>query len=121
MTLSPVISQHVWGEITLQSGQRFRDVKLWPGGARTWDWNETGTRHDPGIQWADVEELLSHRPQVMVLSRGVHGVLKVPPELVAKIAEHGVMVEVLYTPEAVARYNELAATTPVAALVHSTC
>ena len=29
-------------------------AKLYPGGARAWDWRETGTRHRPGIQPADI-------------------------------------------------------------------
>ena len=48
----------------------FKDVKLWPGGGREWDWGETNTRHEPGIQPSDVEELLVHRPDIVVLSRG---------------------------------------------------
>ena len=30
-----------------------KDFKLYPGGGREWDWNETGTRHVPGIQPGD--------------------------------------------------------------------
>jgi len=121
MTLSPRVAEHVWGEIRLQGGERFRDVKLWPGGARAWDRRETGTRHDPGVQWADVQELVAHAPEVVVLSRGVHGVLQVPEPVVEQIRALGIEVEVLLTPEAVARYNALATERPVAALLHSTC
>jgi len=67
---SPIVSDHRWGEITVEGLGRFRDVKLWPGGGREWDWDETGTRHEPGIQPADVEELLAAEPEVVVLSRG---------------------------------------------------
>jgi hypothetical protein len=38
----------------------FKDAKVFPGGAREWDWRETGTRHVPGIQPADVQELIEH-------------------------------------------------------------
>ena len=51
-----------------------KDAKLYPGGARAWDWRETGTRHDPGIQPTDVAELLDHGAEVVVLSTGVFGV-----------------------------------------------
>jgi hypothetical protein len=37
-----------------------KDFKLYPGGGREWDWTETNTGHVPGIQPADVEELLEH-------------------------------------------------------------
>lgn len=38
----------------------FKDVKLWPGGARDWDWDETATGHRAGVQPDDVRELLDH-------------------------------------------------------------
>ena len=47
-----------------------RDFKLWPGGGRPWDWRETGTEHHPGIQPADVAELLENGAEIVVLSRG---------------------------------------------------
>ena len=46
-----------------------KDFKLYPGGGRERDWNETGTRHSPGIQPADAEELLAHGATAVVLSR----------------------------------------------------
>ena len=47
------------------------DFKLYPGGGRERDWNETGTRHSPGIQPADAEKLLAHGATAVVLSPGV--------------------------------------------------
>ena len=51
--------------------------------AREWDWNETGTQHDPGIQPADVDELLAHDPEVIVLSRGRELRLQTQPQTLA--------------------------------------
>ena len=56
---SPGIKHLSWGRLETEHGE-FKDAKLFPGGAREWDWNETGTRHEPGVQPADVEELLEH-------------------------------------------------------------
>jgi len=28
---------------------RFKDCQVWPGGAKEWDWNLTGTRHAQGF------------------------------------------------------------------------
>lgn len=39
----------------------FKDGKVWPGGAKEWDWRLTGTRYRPIIQPADIEETLSPR------------------------------------------------------------
>lgn len=46
-----------------------KDFKLWPGGGREWNWQETDTHHVPGIQPSDVQELLDNGSQTVVLSR----------------------------------------------------
>ena len=67
-----------------------RDYKLYPGGGREWDWKETDTHHVPGIQPADVEELLDHGSTVIVLSRGMHVALATAPETCELLQERGV-------------------------------
>ncbi len=57
---SPRITHISWGRMDVEGLTTGRDFKLYPGGGREWDWTETGTRHEPGIQPADVEELLDH-------------------------------------------------------------
>ncbi len=115
------IERVVWGEIVVPTLGTFKDVKLWPDGGRGWDWGETGTRHVPGIQPADVQELLDHGSEIIVLSRGMDLVLQTCPETLSMLHERGVRVEVLETRAAVARYNELAGSERVGGLFHSTC
>ena len=98
-----------------------KDFKLWPGGGRPWDWNETGTRHVPGIQPADVEELLERGVEVVVLTKGVHEVLQCCPETLELLEARGCEVRVLQTERALDVYNELAQSRRVGALFHSTC
>ncbi len=118
---SPKITELSWGSLETEAGT-FRDAKLWPGGGRGWDWNETGTDHTPGIQPADVEELLDNGADVVVVGRGQQGRLQVMDETLATIEERGATAEVLDTQTAVERYNELAEQgMAVAALIHSTC
>ena len=46
---SPRITYLAWGKIEIEGQDRvFKDVKVFPGGAREWDWTETGTSHSPG-------------------------------------------------------------------------
>jgi hypothetical protein len=54
MMQSPRITHLVWGEMEVEGLDPARDMKIWPGGGRPWDWLETGTHHVPGIQVADV-------------------------------------------------------------------
>jgi len=119
---SPGIRAVSWGRLEVEGRREpLKDAKLWPGGSRPWDWSETGTRHVPGIQPADVRELLEHGARHVVLSRGMWGRLQVCEETLSLLEEEGVSVDVLHTEEAVRRYNELAGREPVGALIHSTC
>jgi hypothetical protein len=98
-----------------------RDFNLYPGGGREWDWSETGTHHVPGIQPADVEELLEHGSQVVVLTRGMQLVLQTCPETLHMLKARGIPVYVEETKAAVALYNQLAEHELVGGLFHSTC
>jgi hypothetical protein len=118
--LSPRITSLSWGRLDVE-GDSFRDAKLFPGGSREWDWNETGTRHVPGIQPADVEELLEHGATVVVLSRGFYGRLGVSRETLQMLEVEGVSVRVEQTEGAVKLYNDLRERERVGALIHSTC
>ena len=98
-----------------------KDFKLYPGGGRAWDWAETGTRHWPGIQPADVEELVARGATTVVLSQGMNEQLRVRPDTCRYLDERSVAVHVAETREAVGIYNDLADSTLVAGLFHSTC
>ncbi|WP_308164820.1 Mth938-like domain-containing protein [Nonomuraea sediminis] len=110
-----------WGRMVVEGLGEGKDFKLYPGGGRPWDWGETGTRHKPGIQPADVQELLDHGSQVIILSRGMQLVLETCPETLDLLKAHGVDVYVEETTTAVHHYNTLAETTSVGGLFHSTC
>jgi hypothetical protein len=119
-TYSPRITRLSWGRLETESGV-FKDVKLYPGGAEEWDWNETGTNHDPGIQPADVERLLERGSTVVILSRGFHERLGVAPETLRLLEEREIPAHVVQTEEAALLYEALRETEKVGALIHSTC
>lgn len=119
---SPRIASVEWGVIEAEGLGTFKDVKLWPGGGRAWDWGETGTRHVPGVQPGDVDELLAHGAEVVVLSRGMHLRLQCQDETLRLLEQRGVEVHRAETTEAVALYNRLVDEGRAAAgLFHSTC
>jgi hypothetical protein len=118
---SPHISHLSWGYMEVEGHPPFKDAKVFPGGAREWDWRETGTRHEPGIQPADVQELIEHGAKAVVLSKGIWERLQVCPETLEVLADNGIEVEVLQTEAAVERFNELRENVPVGGLFHSTC
>jgi hypothetical protein len=119
---SPQIKHVSWGRIEVDGeAEPYKDAKLFPGGSRDWNWRETGTGHDPGIQVADVQELLDHGATVVVLSRGMAECLHVPRETLDFLKERQIAAHVLPTRDAVALYNKLAETEPVGGLFHTTC
>jgi hypothetical protein len=118
---SPRISHLSWGHIEVEGHSPFKDAKIFPGGAREWDWRETGTRHVPGIQPADVRELIEHGARAVVLSKGIWQRLQVCPETLEFLAKNNIQVEVLQTEDAVYRFNVLRESMPVGGLFHSTC
>ena len=117
---SPRITHLSWGRLEIEDGS-FKDAKLFPGGSREWDWNETGTEHVPGIQPADVEELLEHGATVVVLSKGFHERLQICQQTLQMLEDKNIPVHVEQSEEAVRLYNELSETERVGALIHSTC
>jgi hypothetical protein len=122
MTQSPRIIRLEWGEMEVEGLAPGRDMKLWPGGGREWDWRETGTHHVPGIQVADVEEVLEHGARTVVLTRGMQLVLQTCPETLEHLRTRGVPVHVVETRAAGRLYNELAEQgEAVGGLFHSTC
>jgi hypothetical protein len=118
---SPRIFRVSWGRMEVEGLGAGKDFKLYPGGGRAWDWAETGTRHSPGIQPADVEELVALGATTVVLSRGMNKRLRVRPDTCRYLEERSVRVHVAETREAVGIYNDMIDSTLVAGLFHSTC
>ena len=118
---SPRITDHSWGRIVVDDRTSYKDAKLFPGGSRKWDWKETGTNHVPGIQPADVKELLDHGATVVVLSKGVQNALGVRSDTIEMLENKGIAVHVDQTDAAIRLYNELRESEAVGGLFHTTC
>ena len=99
-----------------------KDFKLWPGGGRVWDWNETNTHHMPGIQIGDVRELIDHGAEQIVLSRGMLLALRTCQETKQLLQDEGITTHILETKNAALLYNQLIDEgVAVGGLFHSTC
>jgi hypothetical protein len=118
---SPRIIHISWGHMNVEGLGTGRDFKLYPGGGREWDWTETGTHHVPGVQPADVQELLDHGSKVVVLTRGMQLALQTCPETVQMLRDRGITYHLEETNAAVELYNRLAKSEAVGGLFHSTC
>ncbi len=122
MATSPLILGIGWGDIEVDGLGHGRDMKLWPGGGREWNWRETDTHHIPGIQISDVQELLDHGSKVVVLTQGIQLRLQTRNETLDFLKEREVTWHIAETKEAVRIYNDLSARGErVGGLFHSTC
>ncbi len=119
---SPIINHISWGQMEVSDIGTGKDFKLWPGGGRAWDWRETDTHHVPGIQPADIQELIDQGSQTIVLSRGMLLKLKTAPETLERLESMNIKFHVAETKEAAEIYNNLASNgEAVGGLFHSTC
>ncbi|XP_048417865.2 mth938 domain-containing protein-like [Stegostoma tigrinum] len=120
---SPAIASLKWGEMKVEgSDTLFKDCKVWPGGKRAWDWRETGTRHTPGVQPADVNEIVNKGIQTSIIGRGMDEALQVPETTLSFIRSKGIDAVVLQTEKAVQQYNKLVKEgVAVGGIFHSTC
>jgi hypothetical protein len=71
----------------------------------------------PGIQPADVQELLDHGANVVVLSRGMAECLQVSRETIDFLKERRIEAHILPTTQAAELYNRLAKEGPVGGVV----
>ena len=118
---SPRITHISWGHMEVEGLRSGKDFKLYPGGGREWDWTETNTEHIPGIQPADVQELLENGSKVVVLSRGMQLRLQTCPDTLQFLKDKGIGVHVEETQRAAQLYNKLAESEFVGGLFHTTC
>lgn len=126
----PFVTKIAWGEITVQEpngsltqydDRTGKDCILLPTGSKPWDWLKTGMHHKPGIQVADVQNLLNEA-DIFILSRGMDLVLEVMPETITFLKNNKKEVHTLQSEEAVALYNKLTQEgKKVVGLIHSTC
>ena len=119
---SPRITKISWGKMEVDGVGLGKDFKLWPGGGREWDWRETNTHHNPGIQIADIKELIDHGAEEIVLSRGMLLALQTCSETEQLLEDEGIPFHILETKRASSFYNKLIDDgVAVGGLFHSTC
>jgi hypothetical protein len=121
----PEVTNLSWGVIKVKhSGETltFKDAKLYPGKATAWDWGLTGTHHNPGIQYADIREILDSGVDNIVLSRGQYGKLGITNALLEQLEQEGITAHVAETKEAVSMYENFRKQgLNVGIIIHSTC
>jgi hypothetical protein len=112
------IDDYRFGNITIDGRSYEKDVLLLPPRVLSPWWRKQGHRLDV----ADLDEVLAHAPEVLVVGSGAHGGMKVPGATVTRLESVGIGVEVAPTEQACRRFGELLADgRRVAGAFHLTC
>ena len=98
---SPQITHVSWGRLEVEGkAEPYKDAKLFFRRLKGVE------LHVPGIQPADVQELLDHGANVVVLSRGMAECLRVSGETLNFLKERRVEAHILPTTEAAELYKD---------------
>jgi len=112
------IESYEFGRVVIGGQTYTSDVIVWPEGVDPSWWRVRGH----SLCREDLEPVLSHEPQVLIIGTGASGLMQVPPEMQQYMAARCEEVHVERTPRACSLYNELADSgRRVVAALHLTC
>jgi hypothetical protein len=112
------IESYKFGHIVINGQEYTSDVIIFHDRVDATWWRKEDHRLLP----SDIEEVLNAQPDVLVIGTGYAGVLSVPKEIAAHIANQGIEVMVERTSKAVELFNSLQGTNKyVIAALHITC
>jgi len=112
------IGSYRFGEIEVDGNKYHGDILILDGSVISNWWREEG--HE--LASADIEDILSSAPEILVVGMGLPGNMKVTDELRRRLAAAGISLIDEPTPRAVATFNKLAKSgKKVAGAFHLTC
>ena len=113
-----MIEQYSFGSITIQGKQYSSDLKIINGQVYPDWWRKTG--HSVDVD--DVVDILSAKPDYLVIGSGSSGLMKVSDRLKRELVDRGIEIIVEPTSEAVGTFNRIYKDgKKVAAGFHLTC
>lgn len=113
----PLIESYRFKRMVIDGQVHVRDLIVTP------DSILTGWRRAEGhlLAWSDLEAALACAPAILVLGTGRFGLVRVPPEIVKRLAANGIRAITQATGRAVKTYNERCCDERVAAAFHLAC
>jgi len=114
----PEIEDYRFGKVRVSGKEYRKDVIILPDGkVRSW-WRKEGHR----LCLEDLEDVIQHSPEVIVIGTGAYGIMRVPEEVIKELSKRGIRIVVKKTRDACDHFNELIKTEKrVAAALHLTC
>jgi hypothetical protein len=111
------IDEYRFGHITINGKKYTSDVKIFPDEVKP-NWRRISGH---SLDISDIDDILSKKPELLIIGTGSAGVLKVPDEIKNSILEKGITLIIEKTKEACNIYNELSGKKYIVAALHLTC
>jgi hypothetical protein len=111
-----MIESYRFGEIVIDGHKYTSDIIISPQGPHPW-WRQEGHQ----VHVADVDDIISSQPEVVVLGTGSYGQVQVSPQVQAHLEARGIQLIAEVTEGACQSYNRLCGQRRVVAALHLTC
>lgn len=113
----PHIESYKFGMATVDGHTYTSDLKIFPDKIKPNWWREEG--HE--LHLADIEDVLSASPEIIIIGTGAAGAMKVPDEVRKHIESVGIKLITLPTKEAIEKHNSFSSRKNIITCLHLTC
>jgi len=112
-----IIDSYQFGQIVI-SGKKFTsDVIIFPDRVKD-DWRR---RSGHQLSLEDIAEVMTEKPDVLVVGTGTYDLMKVQPEVKLAAEAQGIKLVIEATEKACHTYNQLCSSQKVVVALHLTC
>jgi hypothetical protein len=112
-----IVDSYQFGQIVISGKKYTSDVIIFPDRVIDSWWRKTG--HELCLD--DIAEVLTEKPEVLVVGTGASGLVRVLPEVKQSLEAQGIKLIAEPTSEACNIYNRLCHSQKVVATLHLTC
>ena len=111
------IKSYNFGQMVIEDKKYTSDLIIFPNRIKESWWRKKGH----SLCKEDIEEILSEKPEVLIIGTGFYGIMKVPDDLKEFIKKQGIDLYVEKTKKAVSLYNEMSESKKTVGAFHLTC
>ena len=111
------IDDYRFGKIIINGQLYIKDLIIFPDRILPNWWRE----HGHSLTMADLNEVITVKPQVLIIGTGMYGRMKVPKNLLQNLQSLDIEVIAVRTGKACQVYNQQQAETDIIAALHLTC
>jgi len=112
-----IVDSYQFGQIVISGKKYTSDVIIFPDRVKESWWRKSGHQ----LCLDDIAEVLTEKPEVLVVGTGASGLVRVLPEVKQSLDAQGIKLIAEPTSEACNTYNQLCHSQRVVAALHLTC